>query len=290
MKPLLYHAFVAAALFAAAQAGAQPAAVVEGVQMPAWVERAGTRTPIAPGMVLQPGDVIHTGASSRLLVRLSERSLVKLGENGQLRFTELSPTKEIFRAALGVLEGAFRFTTDVAAKARRRDVRVTVATVTAGIRGTDFWGRSRTSENLQVVCLIEGAIDVEAQGEQAVRLDQPRQFYRRRAGQTEPVGLVEPAQLQQWAEETEIQAGRGAARRGGRFQVHLARAESQDAALAVYDQLRAAGYPAEIRPLRRGEQVTYIVRIRSLPSRAEAQALANQLRGRHGVENPIVPG
>jgi hypothetical protein len=278
MKPLLYHAFVAAALFAAAQAGAQPAAVVEGVQMPAWVERAGTRTPIAPGMVLQPGDVIHTGASSRLLVRLSERSLVKLGENGQLRFTELSPTKEIFRAALGVLEGAFRFTTDVAAKARRRDVRVTVATVTAGIRGTDFWGRSRTSENLQVVCLIEGAIDVEAQGEQAVRLDQPRQFYRRRAGQTEPVGLVEPAQLQQWAEETEIQAGRGAARRGGRFQVHLARAESQDAALAVYDQLRAAGYPAEIRPLRRGEQVTYIVRIRSLPSRAEAQALANQLR------------
>jgi hypothetical protein len=254
------------------------------------VERAGTRTPIAPGMVLQPGDVIHTGASSRLLVRLSERSLVKLGENGQLRFTELSPTKEIFRAALGVLEGAFRFTTDVAAKARRRDVRVTVATVTAGIRGTDFWGRSRTSENLQVVCLIEGAIDVEAQGEQAVRLDQPRQFYRRRAGQTEPVGLVEPAQLQQWAEETEIQAGRGAARRGGRFQVHLARAESQDAALAVYDQLRAAGYPAEIRPLRRGEQVTYIVRIRSLPSRAEAQALANQLRGRHGVENPIVPG
>ena len=124
MKPLLYHAFVAAALFASAQAGAQPAAVVEGVQMPAWVERAGTRTPIAPGMVLQAGDVIHTGANSRLLVRLSERSLVKLGENGQLRFTELSPTKEIFRAALGVLEGAFRFTTDVAAKARALEVKL----------------------------------------------------------------------------------------------------------------------------------------------------------------------
>jgi hypothetical protein len=290
MKPLLYHAFAAAVLFASSQAAAQPAAVVEGVQMPAWVERAGTRTPISPGMVLQPGDVIHTGAQSRLLVRLSERSLVKLGENGQLRFTELSPTKEIFRAALGVLEGAFRFTTEAAAKARRRDIRVSVATVTAGIRGTDFWGRSRTSENLQVVCLIEGAIAVEAQGEQPVQLDQPRQFYRRRAGQVEPIGLVEPAQLQQWADETEIQAGHGAARRGGRFQVQLARVETQDAALAVYDQLRAAGYPAEIRPLRREAGVTYVVRIRNLPSRAEAQALANQLRGKYGVENPAVPG
>ena len=58
----------------------------------------------------------------------------------------------------------------------------------------------------------------------------------------------------------------------------------------VYDQLRAAGYPAEIRPLREGEQLSYIVRIRHLPSRAEAQALADQLRGRHGVDNPTVPG
>ena len=59
-------------------ASAQPAAVVEGVQMPAWVERGGQRQPIVPGMVLQPGDVIQTGPGSRLLVRMSERSLVKL--------------------------------------------------------------------------------------------------------------------------------------------------------------------------------------------------------------------
>lgn len=288
MKPLVYCAFAAAVLLASAQAAAQPAAVVEGVQMPAWVERAGTRTPIAPGMVLQPGDVIHTGANSRLLVRLSERSLVKLGENGQLRFTELSPTRELFRAALGVLRGAFRFTTDVAARARRREVNITVATVTAGIRGTDLWGRARN--NAEIVCLIEGAIEVAAPGEQPLTMDQPRQFYRRVAGQTQPIGLVEPAQLQQWAEETEIQAGRGAARRGGRFQVHLARLETQDAALALYDQVRAAGYAAEIRPIRQDGQLVYIVRIRNLPSHAEAQALALQLRGRYGVENPTVPG
>lgn len=288
MRRILFRAFFAAVLLASAHAFAQPAAVVEGVQMPAWIERGGQRQPIVPGMLLQRGDVLHTGAGSRLLVRMSERSLVKLGENGQLRFTELSPTKELFRAALGVLQGAFRFTTHIAAKNRRRDVSISLATATAGIRGTDLWGRSR--DNTEIVCLIEGAIEVGAQGEAPVTMDQPRQFYRRVGGQTQPVGLVEPEQLTQWAQETEIQAGRGAARRGGRFQVQLARAENQNAALAVYDELRAAGYPAEIQPLMQGEQRIYVVRIRNLPSKAEAEALAGQLRGKHGVTDPTVSG
>jgi hypothetical protein len=263
---------------ASALAWSQPAAVVEGVQMPAWVQRGSERLPIVPGMLLQPGDVIQTGPGSRLLVRMSERSLVKMGENGQLRFTELSPSKELFRAALEVLQGAFRFTTDIAAKSRRRDVRVSVGSATAGIRGTDFWGRSR--DNTDVICLIEGAIEVGAQGETPVTMDQPRQFYRRVSGQTQPIGLVEPAQLQEWSRETEIERGRGAARVGGRFQATLARAEDQQAALSVYDQLRAAGYPAEIRPVREGEKTVYTVRIRNLPSAAEARALETQLRGK----------
>lgn len=278
MTEALFRTLFAAVLLFAAHAHAQPAAVIEGVQMPAWVDRGGQRQPILPGMVLQPGDVIHTGAGSRLLVRMSERSLVKLGENGQLRFTELSPTQELFRAALGVLEGAFRFTTDLAAKSRRREVSITLVNVTAGIRGTDLWGRSR--DNTEIVCLIEGAIEVGAQGETPVMMDQPRQFYRRVSGQTQPVGFVEPAQLEQWAQETEIQRGRGAARLGGRFHAQLARADNQSEALAVYDRLRAAGYPAEIRPVREGGRLAYTVRIRNLPTRADAQALEAQLRGK----------
>jgi hypothetical protein len=277
MKALLFLLLFAASLMASAQ----PAAVVEGVQMPAWVERGGERIPLAPGMVLQRGDLIETGAGSKLLVRLSERSLVKLGENGQLRFTEIAPTKELFRAALGVLRGAFRFTTDIAVKNRRREVNITVGTVTAGIRGTDLWGRSVTDN--EIVCLIEGAIEVGAQGEQPVTMDQPLQFYRRVSGQTQPVGVVDKAQLDQWARETEIERGRGAARAGGRFQAQLARAENQAAALALYDQVRAAGYPAEIQPVREGEQTVYVVRIRNLPSAAEARALEAQLRARFNI-------
>src|SRR5688572_21929442 len=219
MKPLARYALAAAALIASAQALAQPAAVVEGVQMPAWVERSGRTSPVAPGMSLQAGDQLRTGAGSRLLVKLSEGSLVKLGENGRLTIAEMTPTQEVFRAAMRVLEGAFRFTTDVTARQRRRDVNISVATVTAGIRGTDLWGRSR--DERQIVCLIEGRIEVGAEGEQPVVMDQPRQFYVRDKGKTQPVGLVEPQQLNQWAKETEIESGKGAARVGGKWSVVL---------------------------------------------------------------------
>jgi len=288
MKPLSYFALVAVALISSAQALAQPAAVVEGVQMPAWVERSGRASPVAPGMALQAGDQLKTGAGSRLLVKLSEGSLVKLGENATLRIAEMSPSKDLFAATLRVLEGAFRFTTDLAAKQRRREVNITVATVTAGIRGTDLWGRSR--DDRQIVCLIEGKIQVAAEGEAPATMDQSRQFYVREKGRTQPIALVEPQQLNEWAKETEIERGKGAARRGGKWSVTLASVDTQRAALEVYDAVRKAGYPAQIDSTKEGDKRSYNVRIRNLPSKAEANALAGQLRGKYGVEKTAVSG
>ena len=287
--------FLAAALLAlgATQARAAPAAVVEGVQMPAWLERAGAgatrRVPLAPGMELRSGDEVRTGAGSRLYIKLAEGSLVKLGENASLRILDIAPERGgLFKAALNVLEGAFRFTTDLLAKERRREVSIRVATVTAGIRGTDLWGKS-TGER-QVVCLIEGKIEVGAEGEAPVTMDQARQFYQRDKGQTQPVGLVDPVQLAQWARETEIDEGKGAARAGGKWRVTLASVETQGEALAVYDTLRAAGFAAEIFPTKAGEKRVYVVRISRLASKADAEALAAQLRGTAGVQEPKVSG
>jgi hypothetical protein len=284
---LFLRLMLAAAVLAAGQSFAQPAAIVEGVQMPAWVDRGGRSTPLAPGMELKAGDQLRTGAGSRLLVKLSEGSLVKLGENGSLRVAELQPAKELFKGVLSVLEGAFRFTTQAIGASRRRSININVAQVTAGIRGTDLWGKSVPER--QIVCLIEGRIEVGAPNETPVTMDQPRQFYRREGGTTQPVGFVEPAQLAEWAKETEIEAGRGATRRGGKWKVNLLSADNQNDALDLYDEVRAAGYAAEIFPTLEAEKRVYVVRIRSLPSRAEAQALATQLRGRYGVENPTVP-
>jgi len=54
MKALLQRFLLSVALLAACCPGfAQIAATVEGVQMPAWVERNGVRQPIVPGMELR---------------------------------------------------------------------------------------------------------------------------------------------------------------------------------------------------------------------------------------------
>jgi cell division septation protein DedD len=140
------------------------------------------------------------------------------------------------------------------------------------------------------VCLLEGAIQVGAAGEQPVTMDKPRQFYQRDKGKTQPVGFVEAKQLAQWSLETDLQAGKGALRSGGRFSVQLAAADKEEPLRAVRDQLRKAGYPAEIAQRKQGDKLTYIVRIRQLPSREEAQALVDQVKGKFGVKDPKVSG
>ena len=285
MKSLLL-VLATAALVPLESALAQVAAIVDGVQMPAWIERDGRRLPLIPGMELRPGDQIVTGAGSRVAVKLAEVSLVRLGENGKLAFTELSPTRELFRAALNVLEGAFRFTTEIVSKPRKREVTIRAAQVTAGIRGTDFWGRARQGN--EIVCLIDGEVEVAAAGEQPVTLREPRQFYRRIDGKTQALGVVNESQIERWSSEVELQAGKGIARRGGRYTVVLASAAEQGAVVPIYDELQNAGYPAELRPLKQGGKTTYVVRIRQLASREEAQALAKQLRGKYGITQPKV--
>jgi hypothetical protein len=73
------------------------------------------------------------------------------------------------------------------------------------------------------------------------------------------VGIVEEARLAEWARQTEIGAGKGAARRGGKWKVELLSADKQNAALDVYEQVRAAGYAAEIFPTLKGGKRLYVV-------------------------------
>lgn len=278
-------AFSASTAFAA---GA-PAVVVEAVQMPAWVERAGAQpVPVYPGMELKANDQVKTGVNSRLLLRTPDGSSVKLGEKATYRLGDVQMRPgNVFAASMSVFEGAFRFTTDTLQKFRgKREVSITVSTVTAGIRGTDLWGKS--SEDKQIVCLIEGKIDVTPQGEAPIVMDQALQFYVREKGKSLPVGAVDPAQLKQWATETEIATGTGAARRGGHWKVTLATADDQVGALKLYDAFRAAGYPAVILPAGDGDKSVYRLRLINLPSKAEAEALAGSLKGKMGIDAPRV--
>lgn len=281
--------FALAASTASWSALAAPAAVVEGVQMPAWVERGGVKQPLAAGMELQQSDKLSTGQQSRVLLRMAEGSQVKLGENAQLSFDKLEQRTEnrsaFLRSVMDVARGAFRFTTDTKSKlSSRREVDIRVATVTAGIRGTDLWGKSAADRD--IVCLIEGKIAVQREQDAPVAMDQALQFYIApktadgKADRSKPapvLATVSTEQLTQWAQETEIAAGQGAARQGGKVKVLAATSANQGEALKVYDQLRAAGYAAEIFPAGTADKRVYEVRIGGLPSRAEADALGVKL-------------
>ena len=269
-----------------------PIVVVEGVQMPAWVERAnGARDALTLGTSLSNKDRVITGPGARALLRLADGSLIRLGENGMLALDDLGQKKfqlkDVVTASLDVLSGAFRFTTQALTKFRgERDVKVRIVTITIGIRGTDLWGKADGTKD--IACLIEGKVDV-TRGDQAFTMDQPMSFYvapKDKPG--EPVAPVPPEQLAKWAAETDIAAGAGALRKGGKWRVYLADASDQGAALKTYDQLRNAGYAAEIRPVTTEAGINYRVRISNLATQPEAAALGTKLKAQMGFAEPKV--
>ena len=277
---------------AATRAAAKPNILVEGVQMPAWVEHAnGARDALMLGMPLANKDRVITGPGARALLRLADGSLIKLGENGVLTLDDLGrqkiKLKEVVTATLDVLSGAFRFTTQALYKFRgERDVKVRLVTITVGIRGTDLWGKSDKTRD--IACLIEGKVDV-TRGEQAFTMDKPMSFYvAPKDKPAEPVGPVSKEQLDKWSLETDIATGAGALRKGGKWRVYLADANDQNAALKTYDQLRNAGYAAEIRPVKSEAATTYRVRISNFGTKQEAAAIGDKLKGQMGITEPKV--
>ncbi len=298
-------------LLLAMPAQAAPEVVVQGIQMPAWLQRGTNTRPLSPGMELSNGDKLITGANARVLLQAADGSAIKLGENATLILSNLAQQREengLFSALLDIAKGAFRFTTATIAKLRPREVTVRIAGATVGIRGTDVWGKvggkmsiaamekamgksladseKEAKMDFDVVCLIEGKINIAHGSETPFVMDQPQTFYvMRKDAPPFPVAGLATEQLTKWAGETEIAAGQGAIRSGGKWKVLLLTANSEHDAMAAYDELRAAGYDARIRPVQGGQ---YQLRITQLPSRAEAQALALKLTGQMGITAPRV--
>jgi hypothetical protein len=268
------------ALLAAGLAHGQPA-VVEAVQYPAWLERGGNSVPLTPGTSLQPKDKLLTGGNARVQLRMGEGSAVKLGENAQF-VIERAEEANVFRAALSVIAGAFRFTTSTGAKSRARDVSIKVKHVTAGIRGTDLWGKS-TGERDWVV-LLEGKISVGSAGNPTVTLDKPLDLYQKPRDGAPEVTRVDQAQVDIWSKETEISSEGAAARTGGQWRVVAAVKSARDDAIMLRSALRAAGYPAEVIP--KGGQ--FLVQIPGLAGEAESRVLMANIRAIKGVHLPTV--
>lgn len=269
-------------------AHAEMDAQVQAVQMPAWLQRGDTTRPLRVGLSLQNGDRLITGTNARIYVRTADGSTVKLGEKASLTLEGMAQSKQeetLFRAVLNVANGAFRFTTASIAKLTGRDVTVKVAGATVGIRGTDVWGKD--GDEMGVVCLIEGKISVVGADDNEFVMDQPLSFYKMPKGAAPlPVGPVDAEQLGKWATETDI--AQPATQIGGKWKVDLLTAPDQASALAAYDQWRDAGYDVQLQPVAQDGGWTYVLQIGQLPSHAQAEQFATQIKGNLGAENPGV--
>ncbi|HVY08323.1 MAG TPA: SPOR domain-containing protein [Burkholderiales bacterium] len=267
---------------------AAPDAVVEGVQLPAWVTRDGTRRPLAIGAELKSQDEVATGSNSRLLLRLGDGSMVKLGENGRLLLSDLAQKRSegFIAATLKVLQGAFRFTTEAAVKRRTsRNISVQFSTLTAGIRGTDIWGKNLGDK--EVLVLIEGKISVAHAGKPAVEMKDPLTYMQAPSAGDATVSAVPMDQLKAWAAETEIAEGQGALRKNGRWKLYIGSYQQQLQALSLYDSLRRDGYPVRIVPQQADGGQLYRVRLAGFTSEQEANALGLRLKEQNPKLEPM---
>ena len=281
---------VALCSLAAPGQAARPVAEVEAVQMPVWLVRGGKRAALAPGAVLRNGDQIETGAGSRALLRLGDGSMVKLGENARFALdgTELARDGAPFKARLGVLAGAFRFTTtDLYRFGGTRQIEVRFPTVAARVTGTDLWGKAGVDR--EIVALIEGRISVSRNDGPPLDLSEPKSLYQalKNAGVL-PVETASDQTLGAYAAETEMTPGQGAVGKNGKWRVYAARTQVQEEAQAVYDRLLDAGYAAGIQPMQRDGVTIYQVRIAGLLSEADGVALVIRLRSELGLQNVSV--
>ena len=282
VKPL-FAVFASLELLLSTTVFAAAPAIVEVVQSPAWRDRNGFTVPLAVGMSLQSGDVVRTGPGARAYLLLAEGSRVKLGEAAQfsLHSRSLRPER-YFRGALDVLNGAFRFTTAGLAKMRPREVAIRVGTSTIGIRGTDLWGRSDKDGDL--VALLEGRIEITRAG-QTTEMAQPMTYYDAPRDKSAEVRTLDPEVFRALARQTEILPGDGAARARGAWNVRAGLASSEEAALALYDRVRDAGFAARVRPhAAEGGGWRYEVLLSGFANAAEAELAAARLKAATGLK------
>jgi len=290
---LLGAAMWLAAIPARAQDGETLAQVV-AVQPPAWLLHTGARGALRPGAALVAGDLLETGADGRVRFEAAEGSTVKLGEQARLELPELrvvaaaQEPRGLYRATLHVLKGAFRFTTRLLDKARRRDVTLQVGdAITSSIRGTDVWVKADAQQDL--LCLIDGRVEIG--GAAPLLMEQPRTFYVVLRGQPpQKVVPVPDGKFDQWFPQTELKPGEPALYADGRWAAALVSYARRAEAQAQVEQLSGRGFPAEVRPAAVHGKTRYRVAVPGLRSAAEARAFLDLLRSRYGYRQGWVLG
>ena len=114
------------------------------------------------GTVVQNGDVIQTGPTGSVVIRLNDRSQVKLRENTELRVDSMGEQARVTLNSGGVFARVARQGAGVARRVLGFEVHT--PSVVAGVRGTEFfvaYGRTIEDEPDLWLCVNEGTVEVE---------------------------------------------------------------------------------------------------------------------------------
>lgn len=113
------------------------------------------------GMAIEGGDVIVTGRDGTAVVRLNDRSQVKLRENTRLAIDSVADDAAVTLDSGGVFARVARRATTAARSVFGFEVRT--PSVVAGVRGTEFfvaYGRTIEEQPDLWLCVNEGAVEV----------------------------------------------------------------------------------------------------------------------------------
>lgn len=107
----------------------------------AKVTRGGNTIPLKKGDAVQSGDVIVTGASSNVQLRMTDGAIMAIRAQSEFKINEYSYNGKADgseKASLSLVKGGVRAVTGVIGRENRDNLKVDAVVATVGIRGTGF--------------------------------------------------------------------------------------------------------------------------------------------------------
>lgn len=270
---------------------AEDSVTVEYVQAPAWVKDNNSLKALYPGQTLKQEQQVITGNSGKTVLKLSEGSAIKLGENSTFVINSIHDSQsnsDVFNAAFKVLKGAFRFTTRVfSPNAYKRNIKIATTTATIGIRGTDLWGRVKAQEDL--VALLEGEISINRVNEDAILMTEPLSVYTAKINEAaNPLSTVDMNTVNQLALETELDSGKGIITQDGPYTVFVASSNKLEASERLKAQYISKGFPATITEIDINDTAWYRVGVSGYKTYADAVYFSDLSKTEFNSVNPWI--
>jgi len=131
---------VIALLTSLAGQAAEPIGRVKRVSGSVWLDRAGQSQTVLPGMTLQVGDRLRTGADGMAGVTLADDSLLTAGHNSQLLINDFQFNTTTHEGGMlaTLSKGSLHVVTGLIAKKAPEKVNFKTPSVVLGVRGTEF--------------------------------------------------------------------------------------------------------------------------------------------------------